>query len=175
MEIIIQQLLSSYCRELNEGWLETAKDLDDQRFNYEAILPFVKKFREAESEGYTFELVFCPLQLIDKTAPGCNYEEQMMTSSAWNDVDFINRMKEESKKNQWIPIDNPLDKLRIEKIKTITGEFLQHHTSKNGPFFPSKDPSTILVYCLMGSIAKEVTLLSLIQSKKFNNETKRHH
>ncbi len=73
MEITIQQLLSSYCRELNEGWLETAKDLDDQRFNYEAILPFVKKFREAESEGYTFELVFCPMQLKDQKEPGSSY------------------------------------------------------------------------------------------------------
>lgn len=170
MEITIQKLLSSYCQELNQRWLETSSQFDERQFSYERLKPFLDTFREAENEGYDFEPLYCPLLLIDKAEPDAYLEKCLMESPEWEDVRIINNMKEEGKKNRWVPINDPLDKLRIEKIKSIAGTFLQRYAREQGPFFPSKDPSKILVYCNMGSIAHEISLISVLQSKNIEDE-----
>jgi hypothetical protein len=170
MEISIQQLVASYCQELNESWVQHAAQLTRNEVNYDALKPFIEKFREAEQDGYDFELIYCPLQLINKVLPGGVFENQLMKLDSWEDINVINRMKEESRKNNWIPIDAPLDRLRIEKIKLIAGEFLQDYVMKNGAFFIAQNLSTILVFCMMGSIAHEIALISILQSKNVENE-----
>lgn len=170
MEISIQQLLSSHCQELNQRWLETSAQLDARKFDYETLKPFLDTFREAEKEGYSFEPVFCPLILIDKAEPNPEIDLGMMESPAWEDVKIIGQMKEQSKHNKWVQIDAPLNRLRIEKIKSIAGEFLQRYARAHGPFFLSKDPSTLLVYCNMGSIGHEISLISVLQSKSIEDE-----
>ena len=170
MEISIQHLLTSYCQELNQSWVQHAGQLTKHQVNYEALKPFIEKFREAERDGYEFELVYCPLQLINKAMLESGFESELMHSESWEDINVINRMKEESRKNSWIPVDAPLDKLRIEKIKLITGEFLQAYVMKNGPFFMAQNHSTIFVYCMMGSVAHEIALISILYSKKIEDE-----
>ena len=170
MEISIQQLVASYCQELNESWVQHAAQLTRNEVNYDALKPFIEKFREAEQDGYDFELIYCPLQLINKVLPGGVFENQLMKLDSWEDINVINRMKEESRKNNWVPIGASLDRLRIEKIKLIAGQFLQDYVMKNGAFFISQNLSTILVFCIMGSIAHEIALISILQSKNVKNE-----
>jgi hypothetical protein len=170
MEISIQQLLSNYCRELNQSWVEHAALLTRNQVNYNSLKPFISTFREAEQDGYPFEKIYCPLQLINKAQPGTVFEDQLMKLSEWEDINVINRMKEESQRNKWLPIDAPLDRLRIEKIRQITERFLQEYVLKKGPFFISQYSDTILVYCLMGSVAHEIALISILQSKKVEDE-----
>jgi len=107
MEISIQQLLSSYCQELNQSWTETVAPLKDQQISFENIKPFLDKFREAEREGYSFELVFCPLSLINKIDSNNSFDKEMMESVNWRDIDVINNMKKQGKENDW----NPMDKM----------------------------------------------------------------
>lgn len=170
MEISIQQLLSNYCQELNQSWVEHAARLSRNQVNYNSLKPFISTFREAEQDGYLFEQIYCPLQLVNRAQPGTVFEDQLMKLSEWEDINVINRMKEESQRNKWLPIDAPLDRLRIEKIRQITERFLQEYVLKNGPFFISQYSDTILVYCLMGSVAHEIALLSILQSKKVEDE-----
>jgi hypothetical protein len=165
MEISIQHLVTSYCQELNQSWVQHAGQLTKHQVNYDALKPIIEKFREAERDGYEFELVYCPLQLINKAMLESGFESEMMQSESWEDINVINRMKEESRKNNWVPIDAPLDRLRIEKIKLIAGQFLQDYVMKNGAFFIAQNLSTILVFCMMGSIAHEIALISILQSK----------
>jgi hypothetical protein len=170
MEISIQQLLSSYCQELNESWTETVAPLKDQQISFENIKPFLDKFREAEREGYSFELVYCPLILINKLDSNSSFDKEMMESVNWRDIDVINKMKKQGKENDWNPMDKPLSDLRIERVRTIAGSFLQSFVLENGPFFLSKDPSCLLAYCNMQSIAHEISLISILKSKTIENE-----
>ena len=170
MEISIQQLLSSYCHELNQSWTETVAPLKDQQISYENIKPFLNNFREAEREGYSFELVFCPLSLLNKIESNSSFDKEMMESVNWRDIDVINNMKKQGKEKDWNPMDKPLSELRIERVRTIAGTFLQSYVMLNGPFFLSKDPSCILAYCNMQSVAHEISLISIIKSKIIDNE-----
>jgi len=170
MEISIQQLLSSYCQELNQSWTETVASLEGTKINFERVKPFLDKFREAEREGYVFEIVFCPLILINNADINSPFEALMMQSASWRDIDVINNMKEQGEENEWSPMNKPLDDLRIEKIKAIAGAFLQQYALLNGPFFLSKDPSKLLVYCNLGSVAHEISLISILKSKTIDNE-----
>jgi hypothetical protein len=169
MEISIQLLLSSYCQELNQSWLSNIKGLNENELNYTNLTPFIERFREAEAEGYHFELIFCPLTLINNTAPNSGFEDQMMKMGNWRDIGVINNMLTQSDENNWLPIDAPLKTLRIEKIKWVAAEYLQNYVQENGVFFASKDPSTILVYCNMGSVAHELVLISIIHSKSIES------
>ena len=170
MEISIQQLLSSYCKELNQSWTETVAPLKDQQISFENIKPFLDKFREAEQEGYSFELVFCPLSLINKLDSNSSFDKEMMESVNWRDIEVINNMKKQGKENDWNPMDKPLSELRIERIRTITWTFLRAHVLENGPFFLSKDPSCLIAYCNIQSIAHEISLISILKSKTIENE-----
>jgi hypothetical protein len=170
MEISIHQLLSSYCQELNESWVKHTTRIVDNQVSYESLRPFIEKFREAEQDGYDFQLVYCPFELLDKSHPGAHFEEKMVEEGSWSDITIINKMREESKTNNWLPIDAPLVRLRNEKLKLKTGSFLQGYVLENGPFFASKNSSTILVYCMMGSVGHEISLISILYSKKIEDE-----
>jgi len=83
MEISIHQLLSSYCQELNESWVKHTTRIVDNQVSYESLRPFIEKFREAEQDGYDFQLVYCPFELLDKSHPGAHFEEKMVEWSVF--------------------------------------------------------------------------------------------
>ena len=170
MEISIHQLLSSYCQELNECWTKHTTRIVDNQVSYEALCPFIEKFREAERDGYDFRLIYCPYELLSKLHPEACFEEKLVEAGSWSDITIINKMREESEINKWLPIDAPLMRLRNEKIKLIAGKYLQEYVLENGPFFVSKNSSTILVYCMMGSVGHEIALISILYSKKIEDE-----
>lgn len=170
MEISIHHLLSNYCQQLNTTWLEASAQLKEQQCDYTNLKPFIDMTREAKNEGYIFELVFCPLLLLDRSEPNAPFEKSLMELPSWKELNIINTMKEESQRNKWPVYESLLKKLQIEKIKYTAGQFLQSYASKHGPFFISKDPSAILTYCNMGSVSHEVCLLSILQSSISENE-----
>jgi hypothetical protein len=175
MDISIQQLLSSHCGELNQIWCDSFHAIEDPRIDQEALKPFIDRFREAEREGYVFEPISCPLTLISLACMDSPYENEMTASPKWRDIRIISNMQEQARENGWHAADRPLRELSMERIRSISGPFLQQYVLKHGPFFLSKDPSRILVFCNMGSAAHDVTLLMIVKSKAIEDEASGKH
>lgn len=171
MEISIHKLHDDYCQELNRLWIEAISSFNGSYLQYDNLKNFIKGYREAERLGYSFILSFDSLNIINECSIDLKRDEHMLSAPGWNDITVINKMKEESEKNKWLPIDPYLDQLRIEKIKSLSTDFLEKNSRTNGPFYPGKDASSVYVYCRMGHVALEIAFLSVVvQSKNVINE-----
>lgn len=171
MEISIHKLHDDYCQELNRLWIQSLSSFNGSYLSYDNLTDFIKGYREAQRLGYNFIISFDPLKIIDECSIDFNRDEIMLSNPGWNDITVINKMKEESEKNKWSAIEPYLDQLRIEKIKTLSADFLEKNSRLNGPFYPAKDATTIYVYSRMGHVAIEIAFLSVVvQSKNVSNE-----
>jgi hypothetical protein len=164
MEISIRELHNSYCKELNTLWHEATKNFDGLKFDTEKLDPFVKAFREAEKDGYSFNIIFDPFVFIDKCILDSERESEMLKYMGWTDINVINKVKDESIRNGWNKMLDPLTKLRTERARKVTLTFLEHLSREEGPFFPGKDASEIQVYCMIGNVGLEMALISIIHS-----------
>lgn len=164
MKISIRELHNNYCKELNGLWAEAAKGFDGLKFDPELLAKFVKGFREAEQDGYGFNLIFDPFVFIDRCVLDSDRESEMLAGMGWTDINIINTMKDESFRNGWKKLVDPLTKLKTERARRATLLFLEKLSKEEGPFFPGKDASEIQVYCMMGSVGLEMALIGIIHS-----------
>jgi hypothetical protein len=164
MKISLRDLHNNYCKELNALWRDAVKGFDGLTFDQELLKPFVAAFREAEKDGYGFNIIFDPFVFIDRCILDSEKESEMLTYMGWNDINVINNMRSESIRQGWKNIVNPLDKLKTEKARKVTLTFLENLSKQDGPFFPGKDASEIQVYCMIGNVGLEMALISIIHS-----------
>ena len=163
---LIKQLNTQFCAELNTAWINAIEKSNGKDFSLEIFEEIKTLVFEARDQGYTFNIDYSPNLFIEERIMGKDLEKEFCSMSEWKDVQIILTMIKQSEINKWNFMLPHFKELQKQHLQPIMLKYAINSVKTHGPFFAGPLNEIINVFGFCGSVAAEITLLSIIFGKR---------
>lgn len=172
MNNLLEQLHEDFCKELNDLWKDAVLGNDGVTFEARRFDKLVSKISEAKRDGYHFRHLYSPQYLLHMEIKNRKLDEDLYNEPKWGEIKIINKMINECKEKDWKSVIPHFEDLRRIKIKTLLVEYAIEYAKEKGPFYSTGKLDTIYVFAKTGSLAHDMTLITLVYGKNNQNDAK---
>ncbi len=172
MNNLLEVLHENFCKELNNLWKEAVIGNDGVTFEAKRFDTLVSMISDAKRDKYIFRHLYSPQYLLHAEIKNRQLDEDLYNEPKWGEIKIINKMIAECKEKDWKSVIPHYEELRRRKIKNLLVEYAIEHVKINGPFYSTGKLDTIYVFANTGSLAHDMTLITLVHGKSNQNDTK---
>jgi len=172
MNNLLHQLHEDFCKEFNTLWKEAILGNDGVTFDARRFDTLVSKVTEAKRDGYMFRHLYSPQHLLNAEIKNRKLDEDLYNDSKWGDIRILNKMIAECKEKDWCSVLPHYEELRRKRIKKMVFDYATEHAIEKGPFYIAEKLDTIYTFVNTGSVAHDMTLITLVHGKNNQNDTK---